>query len=196
MLIRTLLFCMLLSRIVGADSTKVLISWDANAAEDSVTGYRVWWGPNPGQYLDSVDVSNVTEFQLTVETKTIYWAVSAYNDSGESELSGEVMFPDERQTKELIMRFGESQQPPHNWNLRSSVLDGKIRIDWDAYPGADHYLCLVRDTNTENFPETGKGSTDTIVIWNSLDIAGHYFFKIIAEKNGSPIAFSNELAYP
>jgi len=61
------------------------LSWEASA-EDDVIGYEVHYGPEPGTYTASYDVTNVTSFRLPHKPslETAYMAVSAYDSSGNS----------------------------------------------------------------------------------------------------------------
>ncbi len=65
------------------------LAWDASPG---ATGYRVYYGTAPGSYPQSVDVGNVTETTLTTlgDCTEWYFAVTAYNDAGESGYSNEV----------------------------------------------------------------------------------------------------------
>ena len=72
----------------------VEVSWNANTESD-LTGYKVYYGTEPGVYYTSFDVGNVTEYEvsgLTIGT-TYYFVVTAYDDNGnESDPSEEVPF--------------------------------------------------------------------------------------------------------
>ena len=75
------------SGTAGASKT---VSW--TAVSEPVLGYKLYWGTRSHEYDSHVDVG--AEVSYTVNGlqsgKTYYFAVSAYNEIGESALSPEV----------------------------------------------------------------------------------------------------------
>ena len=72
----------------------VVVSWNANSESD-LAGYKVYYGTEPGVYIYSFDVGNVTEKEVSSLTvgMTYYFVVTAYDYSGnESDPSDEVSF--------------------------------------------------------------------------------------------------------
>lgn len=68
----------------------VHLAWDASTSE-TVTGYKVYYGTSTGNYSVVTNVGNVTDFTVSVdETQPIYFAVTAYNDTDESDYSTEL----------------------------------------------------------------------------------------------------------
>jgi hypothetical protein len=66
--------------------------WSANAEED-LAGYKIYYGTDSRNYTNSVDVGNVTSWQLPQDfpVGTWYFAVKAYdNDAEESDYSNEL----------------------------------------------------------------------------------------------------------
>ena len=61
------------------------LAWDANTESD-LAGYKVYYGTTSGNYSQSIDVGNTTEYTLTglAENVTYYIAVTAY-DLGNNE---------------------------------------------------------------------------------------------------------------
>ena len=68
----------------------VTLAWDPNPTTPD--GYRLYYGTASGNYTESIDVGNVTQYTLTdlSETVTYFIVARAYNDSGESGNSNEV----------------------------------------------------------------------------------------------------------
>jgi hypothetical protein len=66
--------------------------WEPSSGD--VDGYRIYYGTTSGQYQNSKDVGDVTEYPLTglplEEQKTYYLSTRAYNGAGESGNSNEV----------------------------------------------------------------------------------------------------------
>jgi hypothetical protein len=57
-------------------------TWDANTEPD-IDGYILSYGTQSGQYSNSIDVGNVTTWQVILSTgQRYYFAVRAYNSSG------------------------------------------------------------------------------------------------------------------
>jgi len=85
-----IIILLLLPAIVSADT--ITIAWDANK-EDDLAGYIVYWGPEIVEtYPNSVDVGNVTEYEINVPYKT-FIVVTAYdNDNNESEYSKPIRY--------------------------------------------------------------------------------------------------------
>lgn len=68
------------------------LAWDPNTEPD-LAGYRVYYGTAPREYVDSIDVGNITTYQLDylLDGVTYFIAVTAYDTSGnESDFSHEV----------------------------------------------------------------------------------------------------------
>lgn len=68
------------------------LAWDANQEPD-LAGYRVYYGTSPRDYINFVDVGNVTLYRLDnlMEGVAYFIAVTAYDTAGnESDFSEEV----------------------------------------------------------------------------------------------------------
>ena len=73
-------------------ATSINLQWNANAASDNVTGYKVYVGMTSGKYGPAINVGNVTAYTVTGLAKgvTYYFTSTAYNAMGESGYSAEV----------------------------------------------------------------------------------------------------------
>jgi hypothetical protein len=72
----------------------VTLAWDANTEPD-LAGYKIYWGTASGSYDNSVDVGNVTQYELKgLADKTLfYFAATAYDtDGNESDYSREIYY--------------------------------------------------------------------------------------------------------
>ena len=91
--VSSLLFLLLLLCPTQAFSRSVELEWDANAAEDNVTGYKIYYGID-GNYTDSIDVGNVTTYTIIDLLDVCYsFKATAYSDGDEyleSDFSDEV----------------------------------------------------------------------------------------------------------
>ena len=76
----------------GAFAGSVTVNWDPNTESD-LSGYKIYYGTQPHNYQDVLDVRKVTSFRIDNLTAgpTYYFAVTAYDLSGnESGFSAEV----------------------------------------------------------------------------------------------------------
>jgi len=75
--------------ITAPASGTVTLIWDS---APSATGYKVYSGTSSGAYGAPVDIGNVTTFRIAnlQSGATYYFAVTAYNSTGESGYSNEV----------------------------------------------------------------------------------------------------------
>ena len=88
------LFIVMLCRQLAFPADPVTLQWDANTEPD-LKGYKIYYGTSSRNYTHSVDVGNVTTYQLTdlTEDQTYYIAVTAYDtDDNESGYSNEVIY--------------------------------------------------------------------------------------------------------
>ncbi|ACL69174.1 glycosyl hydrolase [Halothermothrix orenii] len=72
-----------------AGDGEVSLSWDSVSG---VTGYNLHYGTSSGSYSVTIDVGNSTSYTVTGlnNNTTYYFAVTAYNDNGESGYSNEL----------------------------------------------------------------------------------------------------------
>ena len=77
----------------NANINDVTLVWDRNP-ENDIAGYNVYYGRESGDYTRLETVTKPTATILVRGTRTVYFAVTAYNTSGlESGLSEEVHWP-------------------------------------------------------------------------------------------------------
>lgn len=84
-------FCMIVVLPSVAFGADVKLSWDPNSETD-LAGYNIYWGSTSGNYSNSVDVGNVTTYQLIgLDEGQSVFAVTAYDiNANESDFSDEV----------------------------------------------------------------------------------------------------------
>ncbi len=88
---------------LGTYGAEVSLAWDANSEPD-LAGYIIYYGDASGDYSNSLDVGDITEFTVTGldDGGTYYFAATAYDlDGNESAYS-----------EELVHTFGYGQQEP------------------------------------------------------------------------------------
>src|SRR5690606_20156994 len=60
----------------------VTVAWDRNS-DGRTAGYRVFYGPSPGNYVSNVDVGNAITYTASIPAgATYYIVVRAYNAGG------------------------------------------------------------------------------------------------------------------
>jgi endo-1,3(4)-beta-glucanase len=76
-----------------ADAATLTLGWDKNPESD-ITGYKIHYGTASGSYDYNVDVGNYTSCNISglAENTTYYFAATAYNAIGESNLSKEIVY--------------------------------------------------------------------------------------------------------
>jgi hypothetical protein len=73
--------------------TDITLVWDANSEPD-IAGYNVYYGRTSGTYVGFITVGGTTAVIGIRGTRTVYFAVTAYNTNGEeSDFSDEVHWP-------------------------------------------------------------------------------------------------------
>jgi len=85
-------FILLLASGVSVHAETVTARWDANTEPD-IAGYLLSYGAQSHVYTSTINVGNVTSYQLTLAAGTYYFAVQAYDTGGLiSGYSNEVAF--------------------------------------------------------------------------------------------------------
>ena len=89
------MLAVLLAHVQLGWAADVLVEWDPNTEAD-LAGYKLYYGPtsrSQGSYAETVLISdkNLTNWSLTLPADTYYFALTAYDTSGnESAFSIEV----------------------------------------------------------------------------------------------------------
>ncbi|MGQ0811708.1 MAG: fibronectin type III domain-containing protein [Nitrospiraceae bacterium] len=78
------------SGLTGPDWATATLAWAGG--DPSVSGYNIYYGTMSGSYEGVINVGGNTEYTISnlEPGTTYYFAVTAYNDGGESGFSGEV----------------------------------------------------------------------------------------------------------
>ncbi len=86
-IMKKLLLIILLLFAGTAHSAEVTIQWTPVAEAD---GYKVYYGSSSGTYQTPIDANSQTTHTLTLDSGVYFFAVTAYNNYGESGRSEEV----------------------------------------------------------------------------------------------------------
>lgn len=154
---------LLLQPVLGATSPALYsstLTWD-RSPDNSVTGYRIYYGTSPRNYATSVIVGNALRATVGGLTNGIayYFAVTAYDASGaESDFSNEVQIvpgqlrvglrvsPSKQAVLTISGLVGHSYDILASTNLTSWSVIGTAALT--ANPTQD-----FTDTNAANFPK-------------------------------------------
>ena len=108
-----------------------MLKWDASTGE--VIGYKVYYGTKTGEYTESKDVGNVTQYPLAdlnlTQGLTYYFMLRAYNDFGESEDSNIISYS--------APVPGDLTPPLSPQNVTASADGGYITVNWQANDDPD-----------------------------------------------------------
>jgi hypothetical protein len=76
-----------------APALDVVLAWNANAPEENVTNYKIYYGYSSGVYEGSYDAGTNLSLSLTLERqRVIYFTATASNSVGESGYSNEIWY--------------------------------------------------------------------------------------------------------
>lgn len=111
------------------DAQAQLLTWDANAPEDSVTAYKIYYGHAPGDRQFVLTVGNVTSYRFaSAFTRNTYFSLTAINAAGESGYSDEAAWIVADTTKDFCDCNGDGS--------KNKLDDVAIRLNI----GKDKYL--------------------------------------------------------
>ncbi len=163
--------------------------WDASP-DSNVAGYRVFYGIQSGTYTNQVDVGNQTQYQPPTGfdwSKTLYFAVLAYNTSGlTSPLSNEAKWTPSATTKVTSVRASVSYP----------LLAGHS-VTWTAtatnalYP-IEYRFWLYRKTGWTMVKDYSSGNTFS---WTptQADVGEPYAVQVWARAVGSSLQYESWL---
>ncbi|MFH1146882.1 MAG: BACON domain-containing protein [Pseudomonadota bacterium] len=163
-MIGLIVFCFLAVSFVHSPdvhSASVTLAWDPNQEPD-IAGYMLYYGASSGNYTNSVDVGNQTQYTLLIpdDGKTCFCAATAYNTAGlESDYSNEVILNDLAECTYSIAPAGQ--------NLGASGGTGTINVTagsgcaWSAQSSVPWF------TITSGASSTGNGTVQYSVAPNT-----------------------------
>lgn len=103
-----------------SQAADVTLSWNASASE--VQGYRIYYGTTHGNYTDSVNVGNVTQYKLSglQANVTYYFVTRAYNGGAESGNSNEVSWSYETNGDTTTVEFGDAANSDYPGSIQDT----------------------------------------------------------------------------
>ncbi len=147
----------------------VNVSWQANAPEDNITGYRISFGQQSGS-LDSEQLvgANVTGYQVSGLPNYVeyFFTVAAINDWGEGDPSGEVSATPTQPSGDYLKALKEvALAVKHLVNARNLGIDytGCIELAvGEAQGGAQNFIAYQET-------QYGSGNQDIIKAWEAYN---------------------------
>ena len=112
-------------------------SWNPNTEAD-LAGYVLHWGGTTHDYTSSMDVGNATTFALTLLPGQYYFALRAYNATGDySAYTAEVPFT----------VVGDTPGPASLITPSGTITTSTPAYSWNAVPTSTWYLLHVEDVS-------------------------------------------------
>ena len=183
-----ILLIMLLFGGAGVFAGELTLSWDQNAETD-LAGYKIHYGPNSGNYTNSINVGNniiYTVDNLT-EGQRYYFAVTAYDNSGnESDYSQEV---------NAVVSVTDNLAPSPPVITNTNVADKRITVAWNNSPESDVAGYKVYyGTTPGNYSNTILVGNATTYTTNTLAEGYTYYFAVTAyDNNNNESGYSAEV---
>jgi len=158
-------------------SAATTLTWDASTG--TVTGYRIYYGLNSGNYSGMEEVGNVTQYSLSnlplQEKATYYFVVKAFNAAGESDPSNEVTYycPD-------------STPPVPPQGLSKQISGASVVLSWTANTETDlaGYNVYQRTSAGIYGTPSSPGKVNTYTA-SGLTAGITYYFAVSALDNTS-----------
>ena len=181
--------------VASAEAASVVLQWSPS---DTATGYKIYYGTASGVYNETVrDVGNVLTHEIgPLGVGTYYFAATAYNQYGESELSDEV-------SATIVNPLPDSAV------ITLEKRDRELWVKWPAYHGIfptngfkvfldDVLKTTVEPTVTEyNFGVVSNGFHTVVVkTWNQYgEVVSNEEVITIENTPVPPGTFSGKVSY-
>lgn len=165
--------------------------WNANT-ETNLAGYRLSYGTQPGTYTNEVDVGNQTQYKPPAGfdwSRTLYFAVRAYNTSGlVSPFSAEVKWtPPVTQISSLTASVSYPVTAGQSVTWTASASNDFYPIEYRFYLNRRGTWILAKDYSTSNtFTWATAGS----------DVGEPYAVQVWVRRTGSTAAYEAWLSTP
>jgi hypothetical protein len=168
------------------DAGRIAIHWES---VPYANGYRVRYGTSAGVYTSEVDAGNITGyvFRKLQNDQPYYFSVTAYNGSGESIASTEIM------AKPLVNR----PWPPYLVNA-SEKSTGAVRVAWTPSDSTHNakfnvYYCPT-PWNENNYQLVGSAVEGNVFTDYTARSAGVHYYRVKAVNQVSESQFYSLIA--
>ena len=174
---------MIVGGISASHARDVTLAWLPNEEPD-ILGYRIWYGSESENYIESIDVGNQTQFTITglENDKKYFYAVTVYNTANrESGFSEEISYPSNMPVN--ILTNGGFELDEFGWKLKKSMTVDPI----SRYSGTSGLKMIGTGSAQQTF-KTTKGKTYTatarIRIDNEIKPPTKGGLEILVKKGG------------
>jgi hypothetical protein len=152
-----------------AGSSVVSLKWQPSL---NAAGYKVKYGTTSGSYTNTIDVGNVLNKNVTGLTSgaTYYFAVTAYNATGESGVSNQAAATLSAPSAPLARRaYAET--------------NGNVAVEWQSVPGATGYK-VKYGTAAGSYPNVVDAGNNVGQLVTGLTPGTTYYF-VVTAYNGA-----------
>ena len=177
---RMLIAASLVAALIDSRAAGVTLSWDApSLGSASVSFYRIFYGDVSGAYNQHVDVANDTAVNLTdLEfNKAYFFAVKAFSNDSESDLSSEVTW------SSPFIAVEDTHNVTLAWNASTPTSEGIS------------FYRLFYGTESGSYDQSVDISSGTAATLTDLEYNQDYFIAVKAYTPNSESAFSDELTW-
>ncbi|MDL1984267.1 MAG: fibronectin type III domain-containing protein [Deltaproteobacteria bacterium] len=192
--VKHFLFQLFVLFVISSTVFAAMIQFAWDSSPDPVSGYRVYYGTSSGNYTKNMDVGNVATYTLTglEDEHTYYIAVTAYNDSGESNYSNEIFGVS-------VPEPYDTTPPAHVSSFQATSGDSCVTLSWtnptdDDFVGTticyrtdgtyptDHTDGTAVDNGNDGKFLNGPGSNDSFVHGGRQNGTSYYYSAFACDK--------------
>jgi len=189
-----LIFLLNASAGIAADTT---LTWDPptlnedGSALEDLDGYILYFGTASDTYTQSIDVNNVTTYELTGLTigATYYFAMTAYDTSGnESTYSNELI--------RTIQAPADTTPPAISSIQASGLTESSATVSWSTNEGANTQV----EYGTSNSYGTSTALNSSLTTSHSQDISGLsastlYHYRVLSRDAAGNLTSSSDYTF-
>ncbi len=193
-LLRILLFCLIILGATTSYAADTTVTWNAPTENEDgsplgdLEGYIIYYGTSSDTYTQSIDIGNVTTYQLSgLEYETTYYiALTAYDTSGnESNYSSEQPIP--------IGPASDTTSPDISSVLASEITETSSTISWTTNESAD---TKIQYGTTISYGSSTSLDSSTVTSHSQsitgLSASTLYHYRVLSRDPAGNLAISSD----